>query len=140
MKIQQSSLGSKNHQWISKNPSYSSVHKWLDKNFIKSKKCDHCYGGKFIEWALKKGRKHTHNRNNYKCLCSSCHKRYDYTPERRLKLSKIFKGRKITWGNKISKAQIGKKMSEESKIKMSVWHINHPPLRDKLTGKFKPYA
>lgn len=115
---------------------YTSVHKWLAKNFVKTKKCEHCPSTKFIEWALKKKKVHTHIRNNYLCLCSSCHKKYDYTPERCKKLSTSLKGRKITWGNKISKANMGRVLSSETKKKMSEYAIKNPKKRSKINGRF----
>jgi hypothetical protein len=68
-------------------------------------------------------------------LCSSCHKRYDYTDERRKKLSKAFKGRKITWGYKISKANTGRKLSEKTKKKIGEYNKAHPRPIDK-NGRF----
>lgn len=131
-------FGKKNHQWVEKNPSYSSVHKWLARNFVKSKKCDFCESTKFIEWALKKGNKHDHDRDSYFCLCSSCHKVYDYTEERKKKLSislkKVVHGPE--WNKKVSLGQMGKKMSVESRRKMSIYKKNNPPKRNGKTGKF----
>lgn len=85
-------IGKKSVEWKTKNPSYGSVHTWLLKHHKNTKtKCHKCDGNRFLEWALKKGKKHTHNLNNYWILCSSCHKKYDYTDERRKKLSETFK-------------------------------------------------
>lgn len=118
--------------------SYTSVHKWLARHFIKSKKCDHCGSPKFIEWALKKGEKHDHNRDSYLCLCSSCHKKYDYTSERKKKLSISLKKVVHTpeWNRKVSSGNMGKKMSLESRKKMSNYKIKNPPRRNKTNGRF----
>ena len=117
--------------------SYTACHKWLSRNFTKSN-CEKCNGKKFVEWALKKGKKHSHNRKDYLCLCSSCHKRYDYTLARRKKLSTSLKLVVHTkeWNKKVSEGQIGKKMSKESRKKMSDYKKKHPPKRDKKTGKY----
>ena len=119
--------------------SYTSIHKWLARHFIKSKKCEHCPNTKFIEWALKKGKKHDHNRDSYLCLCSSCHKKYDYTDERKKKLSDSLKLVPHTkeWNKKVSLGQKGKKMSLEARRKMSEYKIKHPPQRNKTNGQFK---
>lgn len=118
--------------------SYSSCHKWLSRNFIKAKKCEKCGSKRFIEWALKKGKKHSHDRDDYLCLCSSCHKKYDYTPERRAKMSASLKKVVHTeeWNKKVVLANKGFRHSEESKIKMSKWHKKHPYKRDKKTGRY----
>lgn len=119
-------FGKSNHQWIDKNPSYGSVHTWLDRNFKKLRKCQHCSSTRFVEWALKKGHKHDHNRDSYLCLCSSCHKKYDYTTERRKKLSKIMTGRSVTWGNRISAThvKIGHKPTKEAYMKGAENSVN----------------
>jgi hypothetical protein len=125
-------FGNKNHQWVEENPSYTSVHKWLDRHFIKSKKCEHCGSSRFVEWALKTGKKHTHNRDDYLCLCSSCHKKYDYTPERKKKLSASLKLVPHTkeWAAKIAKANKGLVRSEKTKKKISEYNKKHPRPRD----------
>jgi len=117
--------------------SYSSIHKWLARNFIKYEKCEFCGSTKFIEWALKKECCHDHNRDSYLCLCSSCHKVYDYTPERKKKLSESLKKVIHTkeWNRKVSAGQMGKKMSLESRKKMSEWRKKNPPKRDIKTGR-----
>lgn len=118
--------------------SYSSCHKWLSRHFGKLPKCEHCPSNKFIEWALKKGKKHSHNREDYLCLCSSCHKKYDYTDERKAKLSASLKLVPHTkeWNKKVGLANIGFKHRQESKNKMSKWHKKHPHERDKNTGRY----
>ena len=97
---------------------YGSIHTWLLKNFTKHN-CERCGSNRFVEFALKKGCEHQHDRDNYLCLCSSCHKKYDYTNERKIKLSNSLKGRKIYWIDKIAKANFGKKRSEEHKKRVS---------------------
>ncbi len=118
--------------------SYTSVHKWLAKNFVKLRKCEHCMSKKFIEWALIKGKKHDHNRDSYLCLCSSCHKKYDYTPERKRKLSASLKLVPHTkeWNRKVSKANMGRKQTDSAKRKMSIWHKNNLGKRNKTNGRF----
>lgn len=134
-KIRRSKIGSRNPMWVSENPSYDSIHLWLARNFEKTA-CEHCGSHRFVEFALRKGSIHDHFRENYLCLCSSCHKRYDYTEERKAKLSNSLKGRKITWADKISKANTGMKKLPEARKKMSIWHKNNLNERDKTSGKF----
>lgn len=65
---------------------YSRVHSWMRRHYGKadrceSKKCDGkstCYN-----WAKIKNKEYETNRKNFKRLCSSCHKKYDFTDEMR---------------------------------------------------------
>lgn len=84
-------LGKEHPKWKGDRASYFAIHIWLKKNYGKANKCENpkCYYprkdslGKIMEkpkryeWSLIKGRKHSHNRENYQMLCSSCHKNYD---------------------------------------------------------------
>jgi hypothetical protein len=117
---------------------YSCCHKWLSRNFIKLSKCEKCGGERFIEWALKKGKKHSHNRDDYLCLCSSCHKKYDYTLERRERLSASLKKVVHTdeWNKKVGQANTGRVSSEETKNKLREYAKKHPKNRNKTTGRF----
>jgi hypothetical protein len=82
---------------------YHTIHTWLLRQ-NGAKECIFCGSPRFVEWALKRGYKHKHDINHYLRLCSSCHKIYDYTDERRKNLSNALKGRKIYWADKIGKA------------------------------------
>jgi|SRR3990167_1964971 len=119
----------------SKNPSYSAVHKWLARNHKKKERCEFCGSQKFLEWALKKRKRHEHVLESYLTLCSSCHKKYDYTDARREKLSQSLKGREITWRDKISEANKGRKLSEAQKKQISEYNKKHPRERNKA-GRF----
>lgn len=135
-KIRTAQIGARNSQWNDTNPSYGSVHSWLRNNYVHlKKKCQKCGGKRFLEWALRKGEKHLHSVENYLILCSSCHKKYDYTDERRAKLSKTLTGRKHWWAYKIAKANIGNKQSEEAKRKISVFQKANPKKRNEK-GQF----
>lgn len=131
--------GKLSKNWKTKNPSYGSVHTWLLKYYKHIKEtCKKCGSKKFLEFALKKGRKHTHNINNYVILCSSCHKKYDYTEERKYKLSISLKGRKIVWADKISKSNMGRKMSDKTKKLMSsAAKVNYKKRKRDKNGRFK---
>ena len=115
---------------------YGSVHNWLLRNFKKGD-CVFCGSDRFVEFALKKGKGHEHKRENYLDLCASCHKKYDYTAEIGRKRSKSLKGRKITWADKISKANMGRVMTVETKKKMSdAAIINHKKRKRNEKGHF----
>ena len=116
--------------------SYQSCHGWLRKNFTQDKTiCEHCPSNRFLEFALKKGCEHEHKRENYLILCSSCHKRYDYTEERKEKMRAIMTGRAIPWHYKIAEANRGRIIKDSTKRKISNYQKSHPRQRNKL-GQF----
>lgn len=78
--------GAGNPQWKGTKAGHSSIHTWLNR-YYKKEKCEECDSKKNLDWALKKGKKHSHNRNNYKVLCRSHHLKYDYTKKRKQKIS-----------------------------------------------------
>lgn len=57
------------------------------------------------------------------------------TPKQRENISDSLLGRKVTWGDKISKAEIGKKMSEVSKQQMKLNHWSKSEDREKVIEK-----
>lgn len=98
-KLRLQKLGDKNPSWKGDRASYNAIHMWLRDNFGSAHMCEikaTWHSSKF-EWALRKGRSHGHKRENYIQLCTSHHRTYDYTIERREKISQSLKGRKITW-------------------------------------------
>jgi hypothetical protein len=117
--------------------SYSACHKWLDKHFNKAN-CNFCGSKRFVEWALKKDKVHDHCRDNYLMLCSSCHKRYDYTPERRAKLSASLKLVPHTeeWNKKATAHNKTFRHTDVSKKKMSEYRKKNPRPKDKITGRY----
>lgn len=69
---------------------YISTHEWLYHHYGNADKCENTIciyprmGTKYwmekpkrYEWALLKGKEHSHNRENYIMLCVSCHRAYD---------------------------------------------------------------
>lgn len=80
--------GKGNPQWKGPEASYSSVHKWLVSHFQKTN-CANCDRKTGLDWALLKGKKYDHNRDNFIVLCRSCHLKYDYTKERRIFMGKM---------------------------------------------------
>lgn len=89
--------GNKNPMWKGDKVSYTGIHAWLKINFGKANKCENpnCpKKSKYFQWSLKKGFKHSHKRENYWELCIPCHLKYDFTEERRKKISDSLKGHK----------------------------------------------
>ena len=82
-----------------RNGGYFSIHTWLVAHFGNANKCENpdCKGkSKYYNWALKKGEKCQHKRENFMQLCISCHRFYDETEQSRLNKSKAkLKGRKV---------------------------------------------
>lgn len=85
--------GKGNPQWKGNNAKHAAIHTWLNKHYrkIKCELCDKTYP---LDWALRKNKKHSHNVKNYRVLCRSHHLIYDYTFERRAKISKTLTNRK----------------------------------------------
>lgn len=73
--------GEKNNMWKGEDASYFAKHIWLKTNFGSANCCENpnCKGrSKNYHWALKKGYKYEHKRENFMMLCVSCHRLYDY--------------------------------------------------------------
>jgi len=69
--------GEGNPQWKGDEAKVSAIHNWLARHFTKEK-CSKCDSVKTLDWALKTGKKYSHNKNNFLVLCRSCHFIYDY--------------------------------------------------------------
>jgi len=105
---------------------YTWIHKWLVKEYGKACKCENDKCPRVYnryEWALIHGKNYEKNRNNFKMLCSSCHRKYDkvnvgrvFTKEEKTKMSLSRIGRKGTYGF------LGKEHSDKTKKKMSKNH------------------
>lgn len=69
--------GSGNPAWRGLDATYSAFHSWLTRNYGKEK-CEHCGSvTKRLDWALIKGKRYQHNRDNFMTLCRGCHIKYD---------------------------------------------------------------
>jgi len=69
-------------RWIENPTNYSTIHKWLIKEYGKADRCENkqCNGkSKNYQYALIKGFKYERKRENFIMLCVSCHKKYDMT-------------------------------------------------------------
>lgn len=94
---------------------YWAVHNWLKYNFGKADKCEmeSCKKiSKNFEWAKKIGKEYIKDRNNFLKLCRSCHRKYDYTVEKRKIISDFMKTRKISKNTR-------KKMSISQRLRWS---------------------
>ena len=83
--------GKKHHSWKGNKIGYWGIHRWLRQNFgpAKENKCEHC-DRQALDWA-NKDHKYKRDRKDYIPLCRSCHLKYDYTQERKNKMSKSMK-------------------------------------------------
>jgi len=127
-------------QWKSKEEKwhYCNVHSWLRRNFGKPTKCEgkNCSGiSKYISYALISGKEYEKVRDNFICLCTSCHRIYDMTEEKRKHMSESHKGqqhpsssydtlrRKLTGvpltKEHLAKQLLGRKLKKERLLKES---------------------
>lgn len=85
-KLMSTRRGKDTPRWKGKSATKQSMHQWLHANVIDPKSCSNkkCDGtNKLFEWCLKRGRKYSHNPDDYLWLCRSCHRQYDLTPEKK---------------------------------------------------------
>jgi len=72
--------GENHYSWKGDGANYFTIHSWLKRHFGKANKCEEP-GCKEISnrfhWALIKGKKYIHKRENFWMLCASCHAIYD---------------------------------------------------------------
>jgi hypothetical protein len=100
---------------------YYNCHKWVSRNYGSANKCENpnCEGWcKKYHYALKKGCNYEKNRDVFMMLCQSCHTKYDWKPEYSERISKMERSPEMR--EKISKGNLGKKVSDEVKQKMSI--------------------
>ncbi len=106
------------------NSKYVIIHQWLADNFGKASLCENrdknilsfaCKGtSKVFQWAKKKDKEYTKNKNDYFQLCISCHRKYDIT-------EKTWESRKKSISNNSDKgisdyfSNLGKKSWEARK-------------------------
>lgn len=89
-------------QWKGDEVGIPGIHTWLRVNFGRPNKCEqkNCEGkSSRFEWAKLRDKEYERKRENFWMLCVSCHKKYDYSDERKRKLSnslkKAWKKRKL---------------------------------------------
>jgi len=92
---------------------YVMIHRFLNDHYGRKKICDICNRTDKIkyEFALKKGKNYSYDRNDYFVLCVSCHKKYDNNDFRNKKISEARK-REVVDGKcniaNLFKGKIGK--------------------------------
>ena len=74
-------VGNKNYNWKGEHIKYGSLHGWVNNNFEKSEKCDLCHKKRKLEWS-NKDHKYSRNREDWQCICRSCHRRHDFENNR----------------------------------------------------------
>jgi hypothetical protein len=98
------------HCWKGDKASYSSKHERIRHKYGRPEQCEQCglqntkYGRSIIQYANLSG-KFLVDRADWKVLCPSCHKLFDYKPEtgRKISMSKI--GRPVTLTAKSMRAR-----------------------------------
>lgn len=78
-KISKGTSKEKNHNWLGKKAKYSAFHERVRKWLGKAKRCDVCgkhKRNKNYQWANLTG--DYNNTNDYKQMCVSCHRKYDF--------------------------------------------------------------
>jgi len=87
-------VGVKNEKapnWKGENVSVSTVHLWLATNYGRPNLCEEGSCKKksnTYDWALKTGLEYSKNRESFRRLCRSCHRKYDLTEEKKVQAIK----------------------------------------------------
>lgn len=77
-------VGDAHPRWRGTLPSYTGVHKWLERKFGKAFQClnRNCEGqSKTFQWAKLRDATYERFRANFTMLCASCHQQYDKNPK-----------------------------------------------------------
>ena len=75
-RISEGQTGEKHPLWKGDRGGYSTIHKWVYKNFIKSECCKFCNSSNGIRWANVSGN-YTRERVDWINLCNRCHSKFD---------------------------------------------------------------
>lgn len=78
--------GSEHSGWKGEKVSYFTLHQWVNREKGRPALCEHCgtTTAKKFEWASK-SRKYVRDIGDWIRLCTSCHRKYDMTPEKKIK-------------------------------------------------------
>lgn len=94
--------GKEHPSWKGDDIKYAAIHNWLRSTFGKANKCESltCNGrnSRKYTWSLLKGKEYQRKRENFWMLCYSCHTKYDFAEETKLKIGKA---KKKYWANKL---------------------------------------
>ena len=81
-------------RWLGENASYEAKHQWLRRIYGKATHCENkkctSKNPKRFEWA-NISKKYFRRRNDWKQLCASCHRKYDFTEEQRANIQQAHK-------------------------------------------------
>ena len=71
--------GENNPSWLGDNAGIDAMHRWIKKRHPKTGVCEECQKSNTLtHYAFKRHPEpYTRNRNDYRELCTSCHKRFD---------------------------------------------------------------
>jgi len=77
-KISKHHEGKGNPNWKGEKITYKGIHTWVKRNFPELAECEICSSQtRKLEWA-NKDHKYSRKREDWLCLCRSCHMKYDY--------------------------------------------------------------
>ncbi len=100
---------------------YNNCHAYISRHYGKATKCENLEcsykNPKRYEWALLKDKDYSKNIEDYIQLCPSCHRKYDFTEEKRFNMSNAHKG-------KIRKSQQGKNNKKSKPIEQLDINLN----------------
>ncbi len=105
----------KSSNWKGDSVSYGALHKWIKRNKPNNGICEHCGERKRLDLA-NISKEYKRDVNDYRYLCTRCHRKFDLTPEIRERLLKT--GYKK--GHPKSYDWTGKHHKEESKRKIGI--------------------
>jgi hypothetical protein len=69
--------------------SYNTLHRFIQRNFVKAGCCEYCFEEKKTEWANVTG-VYSRDRNDYKELCIPCHRAEDKQNPKRVNFERGF--------------------------------------------------
>jgi hypothetical protein len=89
--FQKTLIEERSGRWKGDNITVATIHWWLKERYGKPNICEgeNCnHKSKIYDWCLKKGHEYKRDRNCFLRMCRSCHRKYDFTEEKREKLMK----------------------------------------------------
>lgn len=69
--------GEDHHNWRGDEVRLTTLHQWLNANYLKTGVCAECGNAAQTAFALIHGRAYSRNREDYRELCVGCHNAYD---------------------------------------------------------------
>lgn len=128
--------GEKHYLWKGDKVGSVALHAWVRRNKPKSEICENCKQIKSRLEAANISQRYKRDVNDFKWLCRKCHQIEDGRLEKWNKLfNGNFKGKKHTLETKqrMRTIRIGKRLSKETRKKISLAKIGHIPWNKGLT-------